>query len=210
MVLRAAKAWLLVAACVASLPAAAAGSNILCCNDERGKQVCGDLLPAACIGRAYREIGANGAVVRQVDAPLTAEQRALRAAEERRKKEAEEAAREQARLDQALLQTYGSEADIDMMRQRAEADTQTGIKAAEAKIVEAQKRRKRFENEAEFYKKKALPAEVEKGLKDADFEIKAQQTLIEAKKKDLEAIKAKYDEDKRRYLELKRVRTRVH
>lgn len=205
--MRAARLALLLAAAAASLPAAAA-ANILCCNDERGKQVCGDLLPAACVGRAYREIGPNGAVVRQVEAPLTPEQRALRAAEERKKKEAEEAAKEQRRLDAALLQTYGSEADIDLMRQRAESDTMAGVKAAEAKIAEAQKRRKKFENEAEFYKKRTLPPEVEKGLKDADFEIQAQQDLIAAKKKDLEAIKAKYDEDKRRYQELKRVRVR--
>ncbi|MBI2307038.1 MAG: hypothetical protein HYU78_07005 [Rhodocyclales bacterium] len=205
--MRAARLALLLAAAATSLPAAAA-ANILCCNDERGKQVCGDILPAACVGRAYREIGANGVVVRQVDAPLTPEQRALRAAEERKKKEAEEAANEQRRLDSALLQTYGSEADIDLMRQRAEADTLAGIKAAEAKIVEAKKRRKKFEDEAEFYKKRTLPPEIEKGLKDADFDIQAQQELIGAKQKELGAIKAKYDEDKRRYQELKRVRVR--
>ena len=37
--------------------------------------------------------------------------------------------------------------------------------------------------EAEFYKKKQLPPEIQKGLNDADFEIKAQQSVIESKKK---------------------------
>ena len=69
-------------------------------------------------------------------------------------------------------------------------------------------RRQRFENEAEFYKKKDLPPDVQKGLKDADFEIQAQENLIEAKKKELDTIKTKYDEDRRRFLEVSRSRSR--
>ena len=37
------------------------------------------------------------------------------------------------------------------------------IAAANEKIAEAKRRRKKFENEAEFYKKKQVPPEVEKG-----------------------------------------------
>ncbi|HEX5804682.1 MAG TPA: hypothetical protein VFY24_16840 [Azospira sp.] len=199
--MRALKLGLLVVSLTAAVPAVAA--NFLCCTDDRGKQACGDILPSVCVGRAYREIGPGGAVIRQVEAPLTAEQRAQRAAEEERKKEAEAAAKEQARLDQALLNTYGSEADIDLARQRAEADTVATIKSAEAKIVDARKRRKKFEDEAEFYRKKSMPPELAKALKENDAEILAQQTLIETKTKDLEAIRARYDDDKRRYHELR-------
>lgn len=204
--MRAASGFLLLAALL-PLPVAAAG-NIFCCNDERGKQVCADILPAACVGRAYREINNVGMVVRNVEAPLTPEQKALRAQEERRKKEAEEAAREQRRLDAALMQTYGSEADIELMRQRNEADVRKEMAAASEKIAAAKKRRQKFENEAEFYKKKVLPPEIDKGLKDADYEIKAQEELLEAKKREIDLIKAKYDEDLRRFREIKS-RTRI-
>ncbi|MFO1345286.1 MAG: hypothetical protein U1E85_03210 [Rhodocyclaceae bacterium] len=181
----------------------AAGANIFCCNDERGKQVCGDILPMACVGRAYREINQVGMVVRIVEAPLSPEMKALRAQEERKKQEAEEAVREQRRMDAALAQTYGNEADIDLMRQRAEADVHKSIAAANEKIAEAKRRRKKFENEAEFYKKKQVPPEVEKGLKEEDYEIRAQEELIEAKKREFDLIKAKFDEDKRRFREMK-------
>lgn len=191
----------------ASLPALAA--NMFCCSDERGKQACGDILPQACIGRVYREINERGMTVKVIEAPLTAEQRAQRAAEEKQRKEREAIEKEQARLDAALLQTYGSAEDIEVMRKRAQADTQASIAAAEQKIAEARKRRLRFENEAEFYKKKELPPEVRKGLKDADFEIQAQENLIEAKNKELDTIKAKYDEDRRRFLEVSRSRSRA-
>lgn len=182
----------------------AAGGNVsfYCCIDASGKQTCGDILPHTCYGRAYRELGADGRTLRQVDAPLTAEQRAQRAADEKRRQAEEEALKEQQRKDQALLNTYGSEADIEALRQRAEADVHKSIKSAEERIAQIRQQRKKFEDEAEFYKKKTLPAEVQKGLKNTDFEIKAQESIIQAKKKELELIKAKYDDDLRRFQEL--------
>ena len=184
-------------------PAMAVG-DFYCCVDANGKQVCGDLLPQACYGRAYRELGPNGQTLRNVEAPLTAEQRATRSAEEAQRKVEEEILREKHRKDQALLNTYGSEKDIEFMRLRAQADVQKAINAAETKIVEIRTERKVFENEAEFYKKKKLPPEVQKGLRDADYEIKVQEYLIESKKKELDLIRIKYDEDLRRYQEIVR------
>lgn len=184
-------------------PAMAAG-NFYCCVDVNGKQVCGDLLPQACYGRAYRELGPSGQTLRTIEAPLTAEQRAARNAEEAQRKVEEEILRERQRKDQALLNTYGSEKDIEFMRLRAKADVQKSINAAEAKIVEIRNERKVFENEAEFYKKKKLPPEVQKGLRDTDYEIKAQEYLIESKKKELDLIRIKYDEDLRRFQEIAR------
>jgi hypothetical protein len=179
-----------------------AAPSIFCCINEAGRQVCGDVLPAACYGRAYRELSYSGRTARTVEAPLTGEQRVQRAAEEQRRSEQERLLNEQRRKDQALLNTYGSEKDIEIMRSRAERDLATAIKAAEERIAEIRRQRKKFEDEAEFYKKRQLPADVAKGLRDADQEIRAQESVIESKKKDLEAIRLKYDEDLRRFVEL--------
>ncbi len=179
-----------------------AAPSIFCCINEAGRQVCGDVLPTACYGRAYRELGYGGRPARTVEAPLTAEQRAQRAAEEQRRSEQERLLNEQRRKDQALLNTYGSEKDIEIMRSRAERDLATAIKAAEERIAEIRRQRKKFEDEAEFYRKRQLPADVAKGLRDTDQEIRAQESVIESKKKDLDAIRLKYDEDLRRFVEL--------
>lgn len=181
---------------------AAAAGQLYCCVDDHGKQVCGDLLPQVCYGRAYRELGSSGRTLRNVEAPLTVEQRAQRAADEVRRKEQEAALKEQKRKDQALLDTYGSEKDLETLRRRAELDVNLSIKAAEDKVAEAYKYRKKFESEAEFYKKKQLPPAVDKGLRDADAEIAAQVSIITSKKKDLETIRIKFDEDQRRFREL--------
>jgi hypothetical protein len=181
---------------------ASAAANLYCCTDAAGKQVCADLLPPACYGRAYRELGDSGRTTRVVEAPLTAAQRAQRAADEAQQKEQEAILREKQRKDQALLNTYGSEKDIEAMRARALDDVQKSIRAAEGRIAEIRIRRRNFENEAEFYKKKQPPPEVQKGLRDANDEIKAQEQVIEAKRHELDAVGKKYDDDKRRYLDL--------
>ena len=189
-----------ILALMAGHPAMA--GNLFCCADTSGKQVCGDILPQPCYGRAYRELGADGRTLRNVEAPLTAEQREQRAREEERRKADVAALKEQQRKDLALLNTYGSEKDIEAMRVRAQEDVQKSIKDAEAQIVTIRARRKKFEDEAEFYKKKTLPPEVQKGLRDTDSEIKAQQSVIESKQKELDIIRVKYDDDLKRYREL--------
>lgn len=197
-------ALVLILAALEGAPVAVASGKLYCCTDANGKQVCGDLMPQECYGRAYRELGDTGRTVRNVEAPLTAEQRAERAAEDEKRKLEEAAMKEQQRKDQALLNTYGSVRDIEAMRDRALGDVQKSISEAEARIAEIRAQRVKFQNEAEFYKKKQLPPEVQKGLKDADFEIKAQQSVIDSKKKEMEIIREKYDEDKRQYLDLSR------
>lgn len=184
----------------------AGGAKFYCCTDPAGKQVCGDILPQACFGRAYRELGADGRTVREIEAPLTSEQRAKRAAEEEQRKVEEARQKEQQRKDQALIDTYANVDDIETIRKRALDDVNRSIKSAEARIVEIKALRKKFENEAEFYKKKKMPAEVQKGLADTEFEIKAQESIIEAKRKEIDAIQAKYDDDRKRFIDLQRRR----
>ena len=180
--------------------AAPAGpSRIYCCE---GGRVCADSLPEQCRGKAYRILDSGGNVLKEVGPPLTPEQKAQAAAEVQRKKELEEQAKEQRRKDQALLDTYATPQDIDMAQQKAEADVNLAMKGAEERIAAARKQRKKFEDEAEFYKKKTVPPEVAKGLRDADHEIKTQQELLDVKKGDAATIKAKYDADRKRYSEL--------
>jgi len=170
-----------------------------CCE---GGRICGDALPEQCRGKAYRILDSGGNLLKEVGPPLTTQQKAEAAAEAQRKKELEEHAKEQRHKDQALLDTYATPQDIDMAQSKAEADVNLAIQGAEDRIAVARKQRKKLEDEAEFYKKKTLPAEVAKGLRDVDHEIKTQQELLDVKKGDAATIKAKYDADRKRYSQL--------
>ncbi len=190
---------LLLAALSAHATTPTGPGKFYCCD---GGRICGDSLPEQCRGKAYRILDSGGNLIKEVGPPLTAEQKAQMAAEALRKKELEEQAKEQRRKDQALLDTYATPQDIDLAQQKAETDVNLAIQAAQNKIDDARKRRQKFENEAEFYKKKALPPEVAKGMRDIDHEIKTQQELLDVKKGDAATIKSKYDADRLRYGQL--------
>ncbi len=197
------KRLLLPLALIILAPTAEAAGEFYCCQDPTsGRRVCGDTLPAQCRGQAYRILDRGGNVIKEVGPPLTPEQKAEQAAEARRRKELLEAAREQRRLDQALLDTYATPQDIDVAQGKAERDVIMAIKNAEASIEASRNKRKKFEAEAEFYKKKTLPAPLEKELRTIDHEIKVQQELVDVKKRELEAVRGKYEADRKRYFEL--------
>lgn len=177
-----------------------AAAPLYCCKDDNGRKICADRVPSQCVGRDYTIKTDAGTKV--VEGMLTQEERALREVEAKKKREADEARMEQRRKDQALRNTYASEKDIDVAKLRTEKVVRDTIKQAEEKIVAAEKRKKKFESEGEFYKNKTLPDDVRRGIKDAEFEIKAQGELIEAKKKELADTEARFDQEKKRFREL--------
>ncbi len=182
--------------------AAQAGSTF-CCADEKGKQVCSDVIPPACYGKAYREINERGITTKRVDAPLTAEQLVKKEEEAKKAKEEAQKKLEQDRKNRALLATYATEEDIDYMRNRAVGELKKSIQESQAKLDEALKTKKRLNEEAEFHKKTGLPRELRNNLRDNDEEIKTHQDAMEGKQKDIAAVKAKYDDELVRYRELK-------
>lgn len=202
MMLRLCSALMLLTAAMLPAPVAAQGRTTYCCTADNGKQVCSDFLPQQCYGRAYREINSQGVTVRRVDAPLNAEQRAMKEAEGRKAKEEEVRRMEQDRRDRALLATYATEQDIDNARDRAVADIEKIIKESQDKQAELARQKRKLDNEAEFYKKKPLPPQLQAQLRDNEAEVKAQQAIIDGKQKDIVAVKAKFEEERLRYREL--------
>lgn len=179
-----------------------AANEFYCCLDSNGRRMCSDTLPEQCRGRPYRILDSAGNVTKEVGPPLTPEEKAQQALENQRKKQLEEAAREQQRKDQALLDTYATPQDIDLAQRKAENDVNLAIAATQAKIDNATKNRKKLADEAEFYKKKRLPPELEKNLRAVEHEIKVEQELLDVKKRDMETIRNKYEADRKRYQEL--------
>ena len=200
-----AKTGLMLPALLApALPAWASADRLYCCLDSKsGRRVCADaVLPAACRDQAYRIFDRGGNPIADIPAPLSAEQRAA-AVEANRRKQQEEASRlEQQRRDQALLATYTSLADIDLLQSKTEKELQEAIRNAQSGVSESQKRLQALATEAEFYQNKTLPADLDKTLRTVKHEIKLRQELIDSKRKELNEIQARFDVDRKRYTEL--------
>ncbi|MDD5250584.1 MAG: hypothetical protein PHY45_16530 [Rhodocyclaceae bacterium] len=182
-----------------ALPAAA---KTYCCTDKSGHRICADTFPEQCEDRAYKEFGAKG--VRNVEAPLTAEQKAQREAEAARQKDEERSVAEQRRKDRALLNTYASEKDIDVLRDRAIADLESAGRQTQEKYDAAIARKQQLAKELEFYTKKPVPPSLKAQIKDNEVEIEAQKKAIDDRKKDVAATRLRFEEDRKRYRELTR------
>jgi hypothetical protein len=181
---------------------ASAQQRMFKCKDSTGKTYYTQTPPTECLGKEIEEMSRQGTVLKKREATLTPEQVAAREAEEKRKKEEEALAQEEKRRNRALLNTYSSEKDIEDGRQRALRQSEQVVKEIDKRIAEAQKRAKDLAAEKEFYVKKPMPKRLQDEIARNDTDLKAQQDALAAKKKEVGEINARYDEDKRRYLEL--------
>jgi hypothetical protein len=171
------------------------------CVDAKGKTYYTQIPPPECLGRDTKELNKAGILKKSERAPSPAE---VRAREEANKKklEEDEKAREERRRAQALLATYPSERDIEDARRRALKEAEAAIVETEKRVANAHKRKKELESEKEFFVKKPLPAKLKQEITNNEIDIKNQTALLDAKKKEISAINAKYDDEKRRYAEL--------
>ena len=197
------RAGLLLCALMA-LPmlAQAQASRIYKCTDAKGKTYVTQTPPPECLGRPTEVLNNRGTVVGRDEGVLTPEQQAKRDADAKKKAELEAAAKEERRRATALLNTYSSEKDVEEARARALKENEDAITQTNKKIVDALKRQKDLAGEKEFYAKKAPPAKLTQDIQQNEIDLKNQQELLEAKKKQVATINAKYDDDKRRYIEL--------
>jgi hypothetical protein len=180
--------------------------RIVCWKDKSGKVVgCGDKVPPEYEDAATKELDRRGITRATTD---TAEERAKRAAQQeaaaKLKEEEKKRLAEQRRRDQALLNTYANEREIDQRRDRElqEVDRLIGQfqglrKGAETRratalgnIEAAEKARKK---PSDFLKDEVARAEADLDKLDKS---------IAAKNKEKEDIRARYAETRKRYLEL--------
>jgi hypothetical protein len=217
--------YALLASTLALAPLIAQAQSTYRCVGNDGKKYYGSTIPPQCQGRLIEEISAQGTVLRRIDPEGDGKMRVAKEAEAVKKREEEAIAKDATRRNRALLATYTSEKDVEDARARALNDNEKAAKEVEQRIADIKKRQAIHQKEMEFYvegaakagaDKKGKPATPAAQAKDgpkpppklleemesADADLKAQESLLAAKKKDIDTINAKYDEDKKRYLEL--------
>ena len=171
---------------LALLPLAVHAQSFRCVGKD-GKKYYGSAVPPQCLGQPVEQLDNRGVVVKRIDAQASADERAKKEADDAEMKKRAAVAKDQGRRDSALLASYTSEKDIEIARARALENPQQAIKDAETRIAALTKRR-------------GAPNEDAKSI---DGELKAQQGVVASRKKDIDAINARYDEDKKRYIAIK-------
>lgn len=192
----------LVAVGLVSVAPGASAQLLYCCVDQKKITHCSDSLPQQCIGKAYTIRGRDGKLVKDVPPPMTPEQRKAKEELDKKRAQDEIARKEQGLKDKALLATYSSEAEVDKARLRAEKEVEDGLKQTETKLAEVEKKKADLLDK-NVIKEKMSPEEKAKKQADLEHEISTLRELLELKKKDMETVRQKFAEDKRRFIEIK-------
>jgi hypothetical protein len=192
-----------LAALIALLPLAADAQTSYRCVGKDGKKYYGSIVPPACLGQPVEQLNKQGMVVKRFDAAASAAEREKKVADEEDRKKREAISKEEGRRNRALLATYTSEKDIDQARARALKENQTAVSEIETRIGALKKRQDDLKKELQSPQAKGKPpATIERDIKNAEFDMKTQEDLLAAKKKEVDLINARYDEDRKRYNEL--------
>jgi hypothetical protein len=187
---------------IAAAPLVAEAQSFRCVGKD-GKKYYGSTIPQACLGQPIEQLNAQGMVIRRIDPEGEEKARVAKEAEAAKKREEAGIAKEAERRNRALLATYTSDKDIHDARARALREHQITVKQIEDRIAAIKKRMAGYQSEMEFYKgKNKPPAKLTEDISNAEIDLKAQQDLLAAKNKEVDAINAKYDDDMKRFTEL--------
>jgi chromosome segregation ATPase len=190
-----------------TLAGPASAQKIVCWKDKSGKVVgCGDKVPPEFQSSATKELDSRGVTRKTTESVEEANQRRAREQEAARvKAEEDKKLLEQKRQDNALLETYSNEREIDLKRDRdlSNLDSQTeqlntALKGATQRYNEVKTRSDSFERA-----KKPLPPALKDELARATADKQRLETSIQAKQKEKEELRERFANYKRRYTELK-------
>lgn len=181
-------------------------SSIICWKDKAGKVVgCGDKVPPEYQDNATKELNQRGVTVKQSEAALTADQKKAQQAEIDRKQAEEQAKKEQRRKDTALLETFGSDKEIDLKRGREVQLLESNIETLQSNLKNANDRQAGSLARIEQAKKTKQP--VAQAVQDEFNRVEADKTKIQnqiaQKRKDITELTQKYAEMKKRFIEIK-------
>lgn len=117
----------------------------------------------------------------------------------------EKVAREAKRRDDALLNTYSNEKEIDLARDRNLLQVEARINSYITMLKSAQTTLDDLHRESDALTKQGrkIPPELIGDIAEAEALVAKRQKELDTNRKEMEAVKARYETDKLRYRELK-------
>jgi Domain of unknown function (DUF4124) len=173
--------------------------------DERGKIYYSDKPMTHMTGRPTDQLTRQGTVIRRDPAAPTVEQRAAADAEKRKRAETDKVQSVEQRRNLALLATYATEKEIDDAQAFALRDPIALVKETEEQLAATEKRRNQHRSDVEKLGAKASQQQRDH-LRQSELDVKSVAEVLETKRRDVQLINDRYEEDRRRYLEIVRQR----
>jgi hypothetical protein len=158
--------------------------------------------PARNPGSPVTVMDNQGRVLKTIQAAPSKEELAAKAADEERQHDKAKANAEQARKDRILLDSYTTEAEIDLARNRVSQALEQQMEIARNYTASLSKRQAELQKRKAELGAKGLPPAEEQELGRVQAEIEVQNASVAQKKQDLDRIVARYAADKRRWQEI--------
>lgn len=173
--------------------------------DAHGEVHYSDKLPVEAVNGATTQLNRQGITVHKTDAvrPVAQQPVPRSESEEQQLREAERAKVLAARRDRALIESYASEAEIDLAKSRAVATIDGQVRSAHAYVAQMTKRREELENKKPTYAPRPVPGSLIREIETIDAEVGRQNEFIAAKEKEAANVAARYEADKQRFRELR-------
>jgi hypothetical protein len=194
--------------CLSALTPLTVNAQIIMCKDVSGRTFTSDYPIPECIDRPAREFGRNGALKREIPAPLTAEQKRQQQLDEEKRRAEEFAAAEQRQVDRAILSRYGNEGEIELAHKRTLDLVQEKVRRETAALAAAEKRYKEVQTELDLLKnkkdKKDISSAALRKLDEAEFVINRAKTKLQEYGAETAQIDSQHDATLKRYRELTR------
>ncbi|HYG31807.1 MAG TPA: DUF4124 domain-containing protein [Methylophilaceae bacterium] len=163
--------------------------------DEDGVTHYGDVLPPSYAGEQTTEMNSQGITVKRKPPPGN-----LKDNQARRKEMTEEE-----RRDKALLDSFTTEKEIELARDRNLQMDQAALQSLKLRLSEAERRLQKTNTSiAELNKnKKPVPADMVQEQKAQQAEVSKINSQIEQKQASMDATRTRFDNDRQRFIELK-------
>ncbi len=171
--------------------------------DEHGRVHYGDVMPGQQAGRGHSELDRQGRVVRETERARTTP--ADRQEAQARQEEARRRAEQQQRHDRALLTTYVSEQEIDLVRDRAMELEALRLRGLKARLASAAEKLAYSDAQIAPYERAGQPAPAAfmQMREEARAELARTGELIRQREQAMEQVRQRFDADKARFRELK-------
>lgn len=174
--------------------------GIYTCTDDKGRRLTSDRPIPECLAREQRVLNRDGSVRNVVPPTPTADERAEREAAERQAARVRAEQGDAVRRDRNLMTRFPDEATHRKAREAALDTVRAASKTTELRLRELAEERKPLLEEAEFYKRKTLPARLKQQLDANDAAVEAQRSAAITQSAEMVRVNKLYD------LELERLK----
>ena len=171
--------------------------------DDKGVTHYGEVIPPEYTNKSNAQLSDKGRVIKRTE-EINNQERRANEEDEAKKRIDNEAKLEQSRKDKALQNTFSSEKEIDLARDRNLHQVESLISSIQSLQKTARENLKNYQQEAEERKRagKKLHASLQADITESENKLaKLQLDLVKAQEK-AAGVKASYEADKMRFREL--------